>query len=77
VLDEKKCGIQIEEQTAENIADQIVYIMHCSEEERMKMGERAKEAAKEFDFNHLTDILYDCCEYSIEHYQEDERGKTK
>lgn len=75
VLDEEKCGVQIENQTPENIASAILSIVDMPEEQRRIMGKNAKTAAKQFDYAYLTDILYDCCVYAKEHYQEDEKRR--
>lgn len=68
-IEEHHCGVQIENQTSEEIANEILRIANLSSDERMKMGENAKSAAEEFDFAHLTDLLYDCCKYAVEHQQ--------
>ncbi|MBQ9202702.1 MAG: glycosyltransferase family 4 protein [Prevotella sp.] len=66
-IEENNCGYQIENQTSEEIANEIQKLARLPREEREKMGANAREAAKQFDFGHLTDILYDCCQYAFEH----------
>ena len=77
VLEKEKCGIQIEKQTADNIAKAIENIVNMPIEQRNAMGNNAKKAAEQFDFAYLTDILYDCCVYAKEHYKEDENRRWK
>lgn len=67
-LEENNCGIQIENQTAAEIAEAIISLSNMPANERKTMGDNAKETAKTFDFAYLTDELYKCCQYAVEHH---------
>ena len=63
VIKEFSCGVDLEEQTAENIADALVKIRHMSEMEKVEMGRRAVDTVcKKFDFKILTQKLIDVIE---------------
>lgn len=57
ILERYQCGVTLEECTAECLAKGILYVKELPEEQYMQMGIRAREAAKEFDFEKLTDRL--------------------
>lgn len=62
VIREQNCGIELDEQTAESIADALIALSRQSEADRKALGERALEAAKGFDFAVLTRKLIEVIE---------------
>ena len=70
LLERYRCGISLEEQTPEAIAQAILQIYNMPSEEYEQMCKNAKEAAKNFDYSILTDKLEEVIEYAIEHHGE-------
>lgn len=61
ILEKYKCGISASKQESEEIAD--IIIDACSNEEKCKiMGENARKAAYNYDFNKLTEKLIEIIE---------------
>lgn len=60
------CGISLEEQTPEKIAESILKIYNLPEAEYNKMCEGAKEGVRDFDFEILTDKLEKVLNYAID-----------
>lgn len=60
------CGISLEEQTPEKIAESILQIYNLSEAEYNKMCEGAREGVKDFDYKILTDKLEKIFNYAID-----------
>lgn len=57
IIEKYNCGVELDEDTPEAIAEQIMKFHDMSMEERKKFGQNAKEGAKNFDFKVLTDYL--------------------
>lgn len=57
ILEQYHCGITLEACTPECLAEKIWQIKNMPQTQYRQMGERAKEAAKEYDFEKLTDKL--------------------
>lgn len=57
IIEKYKCGVEIEDCTPRELADQILKIKNMPEEEYQKMCQNAKNGAKDFDFSHLTNKL--------------------
>lgn len=57
VVTQNNCGISLEEPTAENIAEGIMNIYNLSDSEKDAMGKNAKESAKDYDFEVLSNKL--------------------
>lgn len=59
VLDNMQCGLTAEEYSVESIAEILNEIYCMSENQRIQLGKRAREAGEEYSFNALTDKLLD------------------
>lgn len=57
ILEKHHCGFSLEECTPKCLAEMVAKVKNIPKEEYEQMGIRAKEAAKEFDFEKLTDKL--------------------
>ncbi len=51
------CGVELEEDTPQALAKEIMRFRDMDPEEREKIGQNAREGAKDFDFTALTDKL--------------------
>lgn len=59
LVERYQCGYSLEECTPENLAEMIRKVKNLPKEEYERMGENAKRAARNFDFDNLTDKLLD------------------
>ena len=59
IIKRYNCGVELNEDTPEALAEQIVRFHDMSQEERDSIGYNASEGAKDFDFQVLTDRLID------------------
>lgn len=59
------CGIVCENQKAETIADAIVRLYNMPEQDYKQMCKNAKEGAKDFDYEVLTDKLEETIDYAV------------
>ena len=57
ILDKYKCGLSTEKNTPEELAKTIIQIRNMPKEQYSEMGKNAREAAKDFDYQVLTDKL--------------------
>lgn len=57
VIKRYNCGVELNEGTPEAIAEQILYFYEMEKNKYKKIGQNAKEGAKDFDFTALTDKL--------------------
>ena len=57
ILEKYRCGVELDEDTPQALAEQIMRFHDMSPEERADIGKNAKEGAKDFDFSVLTDKL--------------------
>ena len=57
IINRYNCGVELDEDTPEALAEQIMRFHDMSEEEREKIGLNARQGAGDFDFNVLTDKL--------------------
>lgn len=57
IINRYNCGVELDEDTPEALAEQIMRFHDMSEEEREKIGSNARKGAGDFDFNVLTDKL--------------------
>ncbi|MDK2946238.1 MAG: hypothetical protein PWQ85_1014 [Geotoga sp.] len=62
IINKYKCGLELEEYTAENLAKAILKIKNMSKDEYERLGKNAREGAKDFDFKILTDKLINVIE---------------
>ena len=53
------CGVELDEDTPEALAEQIMRFHDMTSEERERIGFNAREGAEDFDFNSLTEKLVD------------------
>ena len=51
------CGVELDEDTPEALAKQIIRFHDMSPKERDKIGKNASQGAKDFDFSVLTEKL--------------------
>lgn len=63
------CGISLFDQTPQAISDGILTIYNMTQEDYDEMSDNAKNAAKNFDFNILTDKFEEAVHYAIENYR--------
>ncbi|GAM16232.1 glycosyltransferase family 4 protein [Mesobacillus selenatarsenatis] len=59
ILNKYKCGIELEIDNPEELADAILEIKNMSKNQYNKMGQNARNGAKDFDFKKLTMKLVD------------------
>lgn len=57
IIKKYDCGVELDENTPEALAEQIMRFHDMSEEEREQIGSNAREGAKDFDIQTLTDKL--------------------
>ena len=57
IIQRYNCGVELDEDTPEALAEQIMQFHNMKPEERKRIGQNAKEGAKDFDFCVLTDKL--------------------
>lgn len=69
LLKQYKCGIELENNEVMGLADNILQIFNLPEEEYEKMCQNAKNAAKDFDYEILTNKIEEAMNYAIEHYE--------
>lgn len=69
LIDKYNCGISLDKQSPEAIAEAISKIREMPALEYEKMCANAKNAAKNFDYSILTDRLEEVIDYAIEHYK--------
>lgn len=60
------CGVELEEDTPEALAEQIMRFHDMNKEEREKIGENARAGAKDFDFKVLTEKLIKAIESVVD-----------
>lgn len=65
IIKKYNCGEELDEDTPEALAEQIMRFHDMSKDERDRIGGNAKEGAKDFDFNVLTDKLINVIESVI------------
>ena len=58
ILDRYQCGLSLETDTPQALAEEILKIYHMPKETYKEMAEHAREGAKDFDFSVLTERLY-------------------
>lgn len=58
ILDRYQCGLSLETDTPQALAEEILKIYHMPKEAYKEMAEHAREGAKDFDFSVLTERLY-------------------
>ena len=57
IINKYQCGVELDEDTPQALAQQIMRFHDMSKEERDRLGQNAKNGAADFDFNVLTDKL--------------------
>ncbi len=57
IIEKYNCGIELKNNTAEDLAKAILKVKEFPEEQYKSIGKNAFQAAKSFDFNALTDKL--------------------
>ena len=62
IIKKYDCGVELDEDTPEALAEQIMRFHDMSKEERDRIGTNAKNGAKDFDFGILTEKLIDVIE---------------
>lgn len=62
IINKYQCGVELEEDTPEALAEQIILFHDMSLKEREKIGENARIGAKDFDFGILTGKLIEAIE---------------
>ena len=62
IIDKYQCGVELDKDTPEALADAIIRFYDMSDEEYNTYGSNAREGAKEFDFDVLTARLMDVIE---------------
>lgn len=76
ILDKYSCGFELEDASAEALADTILKIKQMPEEEYLRLSENARAGAQEFDFKVLTGKLIDVI-HSVLVSDEDHEESTK
>ncbi len=69
LLERYACGIEANTDKPEIFADAILKIYNMSSVDYDKMCRNAKSAAKDFDYEILTDKLEEAIQYAVEHYR--------
>ena len=59
IIDKYQCGLSLEEPTAQAMADTILQLYQLPADTYRKIGQNAREGAKNFDFGILTNQLLD------------------
>lgn len=62
IINKYQCGIELEEDTPQALAEQIMRFHDMNEEERIKIGKNAQEGVKNFDFSVLSQKLIEVIE---------------
>ena len=62
IINKYNCGTELNEDTPEALAKEIMRFHDMDAAERERIGRNAKEGAKDFDFNVLTDKLINVIE---------------
>jgi len=62
IIKRYNCGVELDEDTPEALAEQIMRFHDMTSEERDQIGQNAREGAKDFDFGVLTDKLINVIE---------------
>lgn len=57
IINKYQCGIELEKDTPQDLAEQIMRFHDMDEEERVRIGKNAQAGAKEFDFSVLSKKL--------------------
>ena len=57
IIKRYNCGVELDRDSPEALAEQIMYFHDMNKEERDKIGQNAKEGARDFDFNILSKKL--------------------
>lgn len=57
IIKRYKCGVELDEDTPQALAEQIMFFYNMKLEERIKIGENARKGATDFDFGVLTEKL--------------------
>lgn len=65
ILEKYNCGLELENASAQELADGILKVKNMSEEEYKEMGYNAKKGAEDFDFKVLTEKLINIIETVI------------
>lgn len=65
ICKEKKCGIEVDQQSPEKIASAMETFIQLSDDQYQKYCENARQTAKEYDFEVLTDFLIQVIESQI------------
>ena len=73
IISKYKCGIEIENYTAESLRDTIIKFIEMPDAKREKIGDNAKKAAHNFDFSNLSKKLADVIETTIDEYAKQKR----
>lgn len=69
LLQKYDCGLELDNNNEEELSAAILQIYNLPEEEYAKMCQNAKNAAKDFDYEILTNKLEEVINYAIEHYK--------
>ncbi len=69
LIEKYQCGISLSNQTPQSIADAIMRLYEMPIDDYNLMCKNAKNAAKDFDYEILTDKLEEVIDYAIEHYK--------
>ncbi len=62
IIDKYKCGVELENDSAEDLANTILKIKNMPKEEYQQMGQNAKDGVADFDFKVLTKKLIEVIE---------------
>lgn len=57
IIKRYNCGVELDEDTPENLAEEIIRFHDMSKDERKRIGENASDGAKDFDFSVLSEKL--------------------
>lgn len=57
ILEKYNCGLELEDASAQELADAILKVKNMSKEESQKIGDNGKKGAADYDFRVLTDKL--------------------
>lgn len=69
LIEKYKCGISLEEQSPQAISNAILQLYGMAKVKYEELCQNAKNAAKDFDFEILTNRLEEAIDYAIEHYK--------
>ena len=65
IIKKYNCGVELDEDSPQALAEQIMRFHDMDASERNQMGENAREGAKDFDFGVLTEKLIEVVESVI------------